>query len=221
MRTHRLLLSAAALACVAGSGAAHGALLDPFAEGVHLKGAVIRIDWVAGPGAPGGVISTSGIVMAMGLHKGVATIMDPFGLPSPGAMFVVDGDTSVATWSLVNTTDSHIVGMTIDLRPSISLFDNSSAPSSMGSSFGVLGATTAPGSTAPDPTSVVEVDPWMDPMNLGDMFHGERFLWAPPAAGPGFGPGMVYNWFDDTDIPAPSALALLGAGAIVAGRRRR
>lgn len=221
MRNHRLLLSAAALAFVAGSGAAHGALIDALAEGVHLKGAVIRIDWVAGPGAPGGVVSTSGVVMAMGLHKGVATIMDPFGLPSPGATFVVDGDTSIATWSLVNTTDSHIVGMFIDLRPSISLFDNDSSPSTMGSSFGNLGATTAPGTTAPTPTSVIEVDPWMNPMNAGDMFYGEMFTWAPPAAGPGFGPAMVCNWFDDTDVPAPSALALLGAGAIVAGRRRR
>lgn len=221
MLKSRVLVIAVATACVGSAGASKGAFIDPFAEGDDLRGAVIRIDWVAGPGAPGGVISTFGVVSAMGLTKGVATIMDPFGLPSPGAMFVVDGDTSIATWSLVNTTDSHIVGMFINLAPSISRFDNDGAPSTMGSSFGHLGATTAPGTTAPAPTSVVEVDPWANPMNLGDMFYGEMFMWDPPAAGPGFAPGMVYNWFDDTDVPAPSALLLLGIGVTAIGRRRR
>ncbi len=222
MKSVCLSLAAAGLAISCATSGAHAVILDPFATGADLAGAIIKIDWVAGPGAPGGVVSTMGVVGVGGPGKGVAIIMDPFGLPSPGAAFSVDGDTIGVAWSLTNTTDSHIVGMSIDLRPSRSLFDNGTAPSSMGSSSGTLGAPMLGGSTAPMPTMAFEVDPWSDPMNLGDMFWGELFTWTPPAAGPGFGPGMVFVWADDTDVvPAPSALALLGLGAIAAGRRRR
>jgi hypothetical protein len=127
----------------------------------------------------------------------------------PNFTFSVVGDTSIATWELVNTTAPaadpiavYISKIELDLRPSRggilpSLFDNGSMPSTSASGAGLLGITFDPASTAPAPTSAEESLPWKDPDNKGDMFGMTTIVWEGLKM---IGPGQSFKWRDDTDL---------------------
>lgn len=121
--------------------------------------------------------------------------------------FTVTGETFGADWTLTNDNPKFfITQVQIDLRGSISLFDDDSVPSTPDSADGVQGVSRNMG---PVETLSVEFVPWPSRQNLGDMFQVERILWGPGV----FASNMTFVWHDDTDVvPEPATLALLSMG---------
>jgi hypothetical protein len=196
--------------------------LNFMAFGDQLAGGRLTIDWMPGPGA--GVITLTAPIFAVGPGHGRAILPDPFGNPFPGAIFDMIGDSSVGDWRLENLADATIISATFDLNGSISLFDDDSNPSTPGSAAGLNDVQfNAVLSTAPQEIGANEFGPWLQAKNTGDMFHQETILWPlPTLQDPFFTFGLVYYWFDDTDVvPAPGAAILLGLGGLMAARRRR
>jgi len=192
------------------------------AFGDQLAGGRLTISWMPGPGGP--ILTTSAPIFAAGPAHGRAILPDPFGNPFPGAVFDMIGDTNVGDWRLANLADATIVSAIFDLNGSISLFDDDSNPSTPGSLAGLNDVLFNPIlSTAPPELSANEFHPWLQAKNTGDLFHQEAILWPlPTLQDPFFTFGLVYYWFDDTDvIPAPSGFVILGLGGALAARRRR
>lgn len=212
---------AATVAVGASAWSASAANIDSLAFGDDLAGGTLTVTWVPGPG--GAPITTTGPIMVSGPDSAVAFVPDPFGNIPPGAIFRITGDTFLATWSLANNADAFIIEAFFDLNGSISLFDDGSAPDTPGSFAGTDNVIYLPTSTAPMEIFANELSLWTGNKNAGDLYTQETIQWAPPTvAGGGFGPGQRYDWSDDTDIvPAPSALAMLGAAGLIAGSRRR
>jgi hypothetical protein len=121
--------------------------------------------------------------------------------------FTVAGETFGADWTLTNLNPNFfITQVEIDLRGSISLFDDDTNPSTPDSQEGVEGVSRTAG---PVERVSAEFLPWPSPDNRGDMFQGERIVWNPNV----FGPNMVFKWHDDTDVvPEPATLLLLSTG---------
>lgn len=155
---------------------------------------------------------------------------------SPGSagfdLTVSAGDTFSATWTLINTDPSTIffniiVSVSIDLTTSAggALFDKDSLPSTPGSLSGILGVFPLGGITI---GSAIEVNPWLDPLNTGDMFTAVNITF-----GGGFTAGASSSWADDTDkivsvitpeptpAPEPATVFLMSAGLLFALGRLR
>lgn len=154
--------------------------------------------------------------------------------------FSVTGDTFLANWTLINnTTFDFIDRVEFDLSGTSSqpdpngpnhspgvLFDDNSVPSTPDGFAGRKGAVQV-NVGSPIILNSFEVNPWGDPMNLGDEFVGEVIEYEV------FGPLTISIWRDDTDIvgastpaefPEPSSAVLMLIATVAAGcqnRRRR
>ena len=105
---------------------------------------------------------------------------------------------------------NRITAVSIDLTLSAggALFDNDSLPSTPGSSVGVLGVSPVAGVSI---SSATEVNPWIDPLNTGDMFTATSITF-----GTGFTALATSSWADDTDshVPEPATVFLMSAGLL-------
>jgi hypothetical protein len=171
-----------------------------FNEANQLGGANLTVHYSAIFGTQ--ALETGSVTYALVGDAATKSVKAP---ADPNFTFSVVGETSLATWELVNTTAPaadpsavYISMIELDLRPSRggvfpSLFDNDSMPSTPNSDAGLLGIMFDPASTAPAPTSAVESLPWTDPDNKGDMFGKltiDTFI----------APGQSFKWKDDTDL---------------------
>ncbi|HCT45172.1 MAG TPA: hypothetical protein DF699_08165 [Phycisphaerales bacterium] len=194
------LAAVAGLATVASAGADFSLTLVPSAMTVDVSGgaATITID----------VIGDS----SFGTHM----LGGAFTLGSSNAL-VTDMAWSPASWSSFNTDDGYagngnynqvIFGQLV--IPGVPPFDVPAAGSDLGSSIGSFTVTFDGGSgivdfglTAGSPFTLEAID-----VNTGGTFQS--------ADG-----SLSLNGASVNVIPAPSAMALLGLGGLVAGRRRR
>jgi hypothetical protein len=230
MKSHRSRLSSfAAIIVLILASPATATSVESANYGNELEGALITIHYSAIFGGTTPLETASATYTLLGSSL-TQSAFAPF---NPNFTFSVSGETSAATWELVNTTPpaadpvaAYISKFEIDLRPSRggiypSLFDNGSAPSTPLSGPGVLGVVPDAGSTGPAPSSAVESDTTWPPglINHGDMYGIEILTWTGLAM---LGPGESFIWHDDTDlvVPEPGSLSLLALGGLALLRRR-
>jgi hypothetical protein len=217
MRTRHLAAIAAILGVFLASSSANATRIESEAFGHQLAGGTVTVFFQFSPPSTativGNAATENGSAVGFALVPGPALV--------PAFSFNVTGDTFDATWSLTNLmADDFIRTINFDLSGSVSLFDNDGTPSTPDSSVGVQGVVPLAG---PVPNFAVELAPWPDIQNLGDMFLEERIVFQIDP----FGPGQVFEWHDDTDvIPEPSTLALFATGILLlvarcARRQRR
>ncbi len=183
-------------------------LINSIAFGHQLAGGTVTVFFQFSPPVTATIAGNA--ATQTGSAVGFALLPGP--VLAPAFSFSVTGDTIVASWFLTNlTADDFIRTINFDLSGSASLFDNNGAPSTPDSLDGVQGVTPL---TGPVPNFSLELAPWPDVQNLGDMFLEERIVFQIDP----FGPRDVFEWHDDTDIidvPEPSTLALFAAGLLL------
>jgi hypothetical protein len=187
-------IAAAALAVLLTAGAAMpaGAIIyRPLAFGDQMEGGTLTVTFATA----GSVVAN--IVAGAGVQEGFAQVANWF-------TFSVAGDTFTNVWSLTNNTaagsQDFIVSALFDLNGSISFFDDNSNPSAPFSAEGRLGAQRVAGPAILASGELQQVTP-------PDMYKRESITW-----GGGFGAGVASTWLDDTDVPEPGVLSLLGLG---------
>jgi hypothetical protein len=217
----RLTRGAALLAILAAAAAATTASADHYisqAFGHQLEGGRLAIFW---GGQGGGVVTVAPILGNPLTQTGFARVPAPAG---GFAEFSVSGDTYMEKWSIVNDSANSIIWADFNLLGSASIFDTVPLPFlSQNSARGRLVEYVLADSTAPTYQVAFDYDPDPHPHNQGDMHWGIRIVWGTSLGTPyTFAPQQTFVWYGDTDlIPAPGTLALLGAGGLLAFRRRR
>jgi hypothetical protein len=208
MRKRHAAAIAAILGFLLASSPASAMLINSTAFGHQLAGGTVTVFFQFSPPVTATIAGNA--ATQTGNAVGFALLPGP--ILAPAFSFSVAGDTFDATWILTNLTDDDFIRtINIDLSGSESLFDNDGTPSTPDSSVGVQGVSRIAG---PVPNFAVELAPWPDVQNLGDMFLEERIVFQIDP----FGPGDVFEWHDDTDIikvPEPSTLALFGIGILL------
>ncbi|MBL0926432.1 MAG: PEP-CTERM sorting domain-containing protein [Phycisphaerales bacterium] len=226
LRRSSPVLFSAVLATAAVAGlptAAEAAVVQSLASGDQLAGAVITVRFqrrVTGGGFAEAGTASATITGNTATQTGSAVSAGNFAFS-----FNVTGDTFQVQWQFQNlSTNLYIKSINFDLRPSSSLFDDGTEPSTAGSSLGRDAQYLSSFSTAQEWLTAVKYTPWTDPINTGDMFQQELFTWADASQSFNvFAPGTFLAWQDDTDyiVPAPGSLGLVAAAAGLLVRRRR